>query len=167
MEVADANVVPVCAVKRIAQQPAGTNAHRRNNQVKLLVIDRSKTPHFSFRLSILLATLGMCVFLWGLAYKLSLYETHEPTIHQIPEAKFLSRNEDPSATDALRHCLSSLSKPAGSVLLISVIAFWRGVEAPSSKVVHRGLELKQPPSSCLNGTLIRFFFRPPPDLIRL
>ena len=107
------------------------------------------------------------MFLWGLAYKLSLYETHEPSIHQIPEAKFLSRNEDPSATDALRHCLSGLSKPAGSVLLISIIAFWREIEAPSLKVVHRDLELKQPLSSCLNGTLISFFFRPPPRLIRL
>lgn len=131
------------------------------------MIDRSKTPHFSFRLSILLATLGMCVFLWGLAYKLSLYETHEPSIHQIPEAKFLSRNEDPSATDALRHCLSGLLKPTGSVLLISIIAFCRGFEAPSPKVVYRDLVLKQPPASPLNRSLTRFFFRPPPGLIRL
>lgn len=107
------------------------------------------------------------MFLWGLGYKLSLYETHEPSIHQIPEAKFLSRNEDPSATDALRHCLSGLSRPADLILLISIIVFWRAVEAPSPTVIHRNLELKRPLSSCLNGNLTRFFFRPPPGLIRL
>ena len=111
--------------------------------------------------------LGVFVFFWGLGYKLSLYETHAPSIHQIPEAKFLSRNEDASATDALRHCLSGLSKPASSVLLISIVVLYLGVEAPSAKVIHRELELKQPPTSSLNGCLTRFFFRPPPGLIRL
>ena len=57
----------------------------------------------------LLVTLGMCVFFWGLGYKLSLYDLHRPSIHPIPAAKLMSRNEDPNATDSVRF---SLVKPA-------------------------------------------------------
>lgn len=106
------------------------------------------------------------MFLWGLGYKLSLYEVHTPGVHHIPEAKLLSRNEDPNATDSMRHVLSGISKPVGSVLLISMIVFWQNVEEPNQYVAHRDLGLKQPPSSGPNPGLTAFFFRPPPGLIR-
>jgi hypothetical protein len=115
----------------------------------------------------MLVTLGMCVFLWGLGYKLSLYEVHDPGVHPIPEAKLLSRNEDPTATDRLRDCLSCLSKPAGSMLLISIVVFWSGGETPSRSVVIRDLALNERLPSLRNECLTRFFFRPPPALIRL
>ena len=42
-----------------------------------------------------LASLGLavCVFAWGLQYKLSLYDPPQAASHRIPQAKLLSRNE--------------------------------------------------------------------------
>jgi len=37
--------------------------------------------------------LAVCVFTWGLQYKLSLYDPPPASSHQIPQAKLLSRNE--------------------------------------------------------------------------
>ena len=37
--------------------------------------------------------LAVCVFAWGLQYKLSLYDPPQAASHQIPQAKLLSRNE--------------------------------------------------------------------------
>jgi hypothetical protein len=43
----------------------------------------------------MLASLGLavCVFAWGLQYKLSLYDPPQAASHRIPQAKLLSRNE--------------------------------------------------------------------------
>ena len=49
------------------------------------------------------------MFFWGLGYKLSLYDFHRASIHRIPDAKLLSRNEDPNATDSTRLCLVNSS----------------------------------------------------------
>ena len=43
--------------------------------------------------------LAACVFLWGLEYKLSLYFPPQATYHQVPIAKLLSKNEQPSIPD--------------------------------------------------------------------
>jgi hypothetical protein len=40
--------------------------------------------------------LACCVFAWGLQYKLSLYEPPQSATHQIPAAKLLSKDEQPS-----------------------------------------------------------------------
>jgi hypothetical protein len=40
--------------------------------------------------------LAFCVFAWGLQYKLSLYDPHQTTSHQIPRAKLLSKDEQSS-----------------------------------------------------------------------
>ena len=53
-----------------------------------------KSHPTSSRLSILLVLLGVCVFVCGLGYKLSLYETPTSSVHRIPEAKLLCRTED-------------------------------------------------------------------------
>jgi len=65
------------------------------------VIEHANSQHPSIRLSILFFTLGVSVFFWGLGYKLSLYETHAASIHRIPQAKLLSREEDGNAREAL------------------------------------------------------------------
>src|ERR1700760_2046795 len=84
-----------------------------------LVNELSKSQHSSIRLSMLLVTLGVCVFFWGLGYKLSLYEFHQASVHRIPEAKLLSRNEDSSATDSARLCLAKL--PSAGIVSASVL----------------------------------------------
>jgi hypothetical protein len=40
-----------------------------------------------------LACLGLCVFAWGLRYKLSLYDPPRPGAHPMPAAKLLTGNE--------------------------------------------------------------------------
>ena len=125
------------------------------------MIERTKSHSFPVRFSILLGMLGMCVFLWGFGYKLSLYDTHKPTIHRIPEAKLLSKNEDPSATDSLRLCVASrVTAPLG-LLLCAMLIFLapHGTKEPfpASVVSTRdfvGLQLR--------FILSAFFFRPPP-----
>jgi hypothetical protein len=44
-------------------------------------------------LAIGLACLGMCVFAWGLRYKLSLYDPPGASAHHMPAAKLLTGNE--------------------------------------------------------------------------
>jgi hypothetical protein len=52
----------------------------------------------------ILAFLGLaiCVFSWGLQYKLSLYDPPQAVSHQFPTAKLLSKNEQSRATDSPR-----------------------------------------------------------------
>ncbi len=44
--------------------------------------------------------LAFCVFMWGLQYKLSLYDPPEVASHHIPMAKLLSKNEQSSSTES-------------------------------------------------------------------
>jgi hypothetical protein len=44
--------------------------------------------------------LAFCVFMWGLQYKLSLYEPPEAASHHIPKAKLVSENEQSSSTES-------------------------------------------------------------------
>src|ERR1017187_529192 len=44
--------------------------------------------------------LAFCVFMWGLQYKLSLYDPPEAASHHIPKAKLLSKNEQSSSTES-------------------------------------------------------------------
>ena len=53
------------------------------------------------RLSFVFIGLAISVFTWGLQYKLSLYYPKHSTYHQLPEAKLLSKNEQPAATKGL------------------------------------------------------------------
>jgi len=46
--------------------------------------------------------LAICVFSWGLQYKLSLYDPPQAVSHQFPTAKLLSKNEQSRATDSPR-----------------------------------------------------------------
>jgi hypothetical protein len=111
--------------------------------------------------------LGTCVFFWGFGYKLSLYETQGPTLHNIPEAKLLSKNEDPNATDSLRLCLASAVAAQSALIAISaaVIVFWsNSVNPPVSSFTARTPE---PPSPRTRFILGAFSFRPPPIHVAL
>jgi hypothetical protein len=105
------------------------------------------------------------VFLWGLQYKLSLYDPPQAASHhQVPIAKLLSKNElssteNDSTLDQLSHAIKAVhpAPPAALFLLLAVcffsvtIAIWRIL------VDHPPLELKQ-------ALLETFFVRPPPTL---
>ena len=44
--------------------------------------------------------LAVCIFMWGLQYKLSLYDPPNAASHRIPMAKLLSRNEQFSPAES-------------------------------------------------------------------
>lgn len=123
--------------------------------------DRVKTHRPSIRLFILFAMLGTCVFVWGFAYKLSLYDTHRPTLHKIPEAKLLSKNEDPNATDSLGLCLQNAL--SFQRLLVgsadSIVFSLPGAFQPACRSLLQSMEIPRPHSRVI---LTAFFFRPPP-----
>jgi hypothetical protein len=53
--------------------------------------------------------LASCVFMWGLQYKLSLYDPPQAVSHHIPMAKLLSKNEQSSTTESPRVVLTRTS----------------------------------------------------------
>lgn len=110
--------------------------------------------------------LGICVFMWGLGYKLSLYELNQPGIHQIPAAKLLSRNEDSNAADTVRDCLSTISQKASSGFLLGLIISLCSClgSADRGDVVARR-ELLECQGMRSAAALTAFFFRPPPSLV--
>jgi hypothetical protein len=60
----------------------------------------SKDRPFS-RMSVLaFFALAFCVFMWGLQYKLSLYDPPEAASHNFPKAKLLSKNEQSSSLES-------------------------------------------------------------------
>jgi len=130
------------------------------------VSELSKTHRSSFRLSMLLAMLGMCVFFWGLGYKLSLYDFHRASIHRIPEAKLMSRNEDPNATDSLRLCIvKSASADHGSAYTFVIfIVLWASLAKPKSAWDRPYLALSKPWCLRFAAILSALFLRPPPVL---
>jgi hypothetical protein len=131
-----------------------------------LVNEISKSHHSSIRHSILLVTLGVCVFLWGLGYKLSLYEFHEASVHRIPDAKLLSRNEDSSATDSVRLCLFKLSasEQGTTFAFVLFVISLASVAGPSSAGAGHYLTLSKPWCLRLAASLSALFLRPPPVL---
>lgn len=88
--------------------------------------------HRQPRLLWVLTSLGLAlsVFLWGLQYKLSLYDPPQAASHQVPIAKLLSKNEQPGipsdsaaaqlANSAVR--LGSTLFASGTLLLLFAIA---------------------------------------------
>jgi hypothetical protein len=128
------------------------------------VIERTKTHYPSIRLSILLATLGTCVFLWGLGYKLSLYEVHEPSIHQIPVAKLMSRDEDTGASDRASIGLAASNQTPSSPLFGLMVVFCWMVPLAITEIKSEKRESRTPGFSLRSSDLSAFFFRPPPSL---
>jgi hypothetical protein len=112
----------------------------------------------------LLVTLGMCVFLWGLGYKLSQYDLHQRSIHRVPVAKLMSRDEDPNATDSVR---LSLVKPASSqqasaYLFVVFMLSFGSIAGLKTAWNRQYFELPKP--WCLRSLAIlsALYLRPPP-----
>lgn len=107
--------------------------------------------------------LGMCVFFWGLGYKLSLYETPTSNIHRVPEAKLVSRNEDSSAIDAVRLCIAKSESLQASDAYTFVLAMF----IVSETVLHENLGRRYrslPRPRCPQFAFQSAFFRRPPPL---
>jgi hypothetical protein len=110
--------------------------------------------------------LAFCVFVWGLQYKLSLYDPPQAVSHTIPTAKLLSKNEQPAAgeTPLIRKVGVSdgekprLLLPLALPLLATLSLFYRPA------LINRDSDAERPWQLYLQASLNHFFFRPPPIL---
>jgi hypothetical protein len=132
------------------------------------VIDLPKSQHPSIRLSVMLLALGLCVFFWGLGYKLSLYQAHATSVQRIPEAKLLSHNEDRNATDGVRLCLAKAELP-GQGNPIALFLFLGVISAAGLRVQRDRQYLSTPKPWCSDFSANRseLFLRPPPLVSQL
>jgi hypothetical protein len=120
-----------------------------------------------FNLFGMLAYLGLavCVFIWGLQYKLSLYDPPHAVSHQIPQAKLLSKNEQTGTTESPLVVRTKTSSRVSYTIPAAVFL-----------VLLLALSILNPPASSqreqrtnhswhlLRGVLNIFFVRPPPIL---
>ena len=121
----------------------------------------------SFNLSGMLAYLGLavCVFTWGLQYKLSLYDPPRASSHQIPQAKLLSRNELSATRESPLTIQAKISTKVSYivptavffVLLLALIVLNPKASGQRDLRTSRVWHLRR-------GLFDIFFVRPPPIL---
>ncbi len=108
--------------------------------------------------------LAACVFLWGLQYKLSLYEPAQSPSHNIPMAKLLSRNELSSTSENSSYTQAMSSAKIllpGTYVLPMILLVFCAICLSESGVS----EFVDGPSQQLKQALLEsFFVRPPPVL---
>lgn len=110
-----------------------------------------------------LAFLGLCVFAWGLKYKLSLYDPPRAISHHMPAAKLLTGNERRAlpVVDPRRTAVSS-GILAFSTLALALLAF----AVAQWLVTLRGVPLLFVPVRLApaRSRTVSSFIRPPPRL---
>jgi hypothetical protein len=109
--------------------------------------------------------LAFCVFMWGLQYKLSLYDPPQAPSHHIPKAKLLSKNEQSSAIESPGFAwtrTSTETKPTLSTFVLFVLLLTASIF---------NLPLSAHWKQCANLSwlfrrhhLRTYFVRPPPVL---
>jgi hypothetical protein len=124
-----------------------------------------KTRKFGLFGSLAFLGLAICVFGWGLGYKLSLYDQQQAPSHQIPKAKLLSGNEQSSTA---KSPLVIRTKTSTRVVYIAPIAVFLVLLLPVSllntptltrigRLANKLLHLHR-------AILNTLFVRPPPML---
>lgn len=119
----------------------------------------------SFSLCLVFAGLALSLFLWGLGYKLSLYEPHQSNSHLIPRAKLFCEDERPSLRDS-----SQISPGAAAainsfrVLLSSTLFFFLPFALTEHHTEMRIKEILRPWCRRVRTMLGAFLFRPPPPI---
>jgi hypothetical protein len=109
--------------------------------------------------------LAICVFAWGLQYKLSLYDPPQTASHQIPKAKLLSRDEQSGTAKSplvIRTKTSTrvIYTAPTTIFLILLLAVSLS-NPPASKRVE---QLDHKLLSLHRAILSSLFVRPPPTL---
>ena len=106
-----------------------------------------------------LVTLGAAVFVWGLSYKLSLYDPPQASSHQMPAAKLLSNRERPkTAVSAFQEPSATFPVLIASALLALFVPLLTAKAQPlwilSRATRHR--------AQIIFSTVPHHAFRPPP-----
>lgn len=107
-------------------------------------------------------TLMVSVFAWGLGYKLDQYSPPHRAAHDLPKAKFVSRNEQTWAADAAQNVSIPRAKVASTVppsfLFHAILAQFSAQNPFSTRLAPSSERLSRPPLLVLN----HLFVRPPP-----
>lgn len=108
----------------------------------------------------MVGALTVAIFVWGLSYKLSLYDPNPQTIQKIPAARMLSENERMDSQAAV--LLTSSNRAALPFLCTAVLlALYRSRSRRCQAILHH--PAGNPPRGTLQtNALTAFFFRPPP-----
>jgi hypothetical protein len=118
----------------------------------------------TFSLLVILATLGLavCVFAWGLQYKLSLYDPPQAASHKIPQAKLLSGNERSGIAESTLVFRTKTSitvsyavPPVTLLFLLLALNIFNPAAGQREQRTSRSWHLRR-------GLLNTFFVRPPP-----
>lgn len=125
----------------------------------------SDNPSLVSRLKLIFFGLAICVFLWGLQYKLSLYDPIQANSHQIPAASLLSKDDLSSGLTAV--LTATRTTPSESVLasllfstcLMSLLTF-AASGLPVWNVLGRSTRVQWRVRA--KASLNAFSFRPPP-----
>jgi hypothetical protein len=106
--------------------------------------------------------LALCVFLWGLGYKLSLYDPPQSVTHSLPKAKLLSKNERPRIFR--RSVEAQTEQPAVAPLPAAhlTVLFLPAVPVLSLPVSIHRQPLANPLRRAPYLSATKFFVRPPP-----
>jgi hypothetical protein len=110
--------------------------------------------------------LAFSVFLWGLQYKLSLYDPPQAASHKIPTAKLLSKDEQRSTEEAAVTARSSAPQKGLHELFICLtFSFAAALDLLYRPIlIRRNAEIERPWRRKPEPSLSAFWFRPPPIL---
>lgn len=108
--------------------------------------------------------LALCVFLWGLQYKISLYYPPRASFHQVPKAKLLSEKRQSTISEGSTRPEAKIPAKvfrgvADPHLFILVAVFLLGLQ-----IVVRNQRWANASWRIRRVTLDAFFVRPPPFL---
>lgn len=111
--------------------------------------------------------LALCVFTWGLQYKLSLYDPPQSASHQIPKAKLLSKEEQSDITQTplvlrTKTVTTIVYTAPATALLFLLLVLCSLVERTSSGLM-RAASRQRRQRSC--NYLNILYVRPPPALL--
>jgi hypothetical protein len=122
---------------------------------------RTKDRLFHFLSRPALLGLALSVFLWGLEYKLSLYEQRS---HQVPTAKLLSRNEqvEISAERSTAELTRPMAEGAAWAMAAVPMLLLAALSLPVAVRLELALDAPRKPRRVKFAAL---FVRPPPCLI--
>jgi len=121
-------------------------------------LTRSK---FSQLMALATVLLGLAVFLWGLGYKLSLYDLPSNPSTHMAQAKLLSQKERPSATQGLEQF--SPKAPRFSRIIVAIFLLAASCFSAFSIQTNRTLfATHRAPKRCDDFLWTVFAFRPPP-----
>jgi glucan phosphoethanolaminetransferase (alkaline phosphatase superfamily) len=126
----------------------------------------SKIRTGGLRFPVLFLGLGLCVFVWGLRYKLSLYDLPYSVSHNIPTAKLVSKNELRETQKATMAVADAGTCAAATQLLLSLMFSVMPVKIARTSSPSAHPKLPSRTRMLESAGLHSFFFRPPPTAIR-